>query len=154
MELRSILTSTKVGEVTVPVHQTLEPSDTVAAAAEEMRRQSHGSVLIWCDGKVCGIFTERDLLRVVAQQRPMTTPLSQVMTSNPRTVATNQTLYEALQMMDTGGYRRLPVVDERGAPVGFIDVKAISHFLVGYFPAAVHTQTAHSDAIAKQREGA
>jgi CBS domain-containing protein len=154
MELRSILNSTKVGELTIPVRQTLKPTDTVRAAAEEMRQESHGSALVWAEGKLVGIFTERDLLKVIGSGKSLETPLAEVMTAGPQTVTTDDTLFEATRMMDTGGYRRLPVVDPSGEPVGFVDVKAISHFLVEHFSSAVHTQAAHAQLIAKEREGA
>jgi len=154
MELRSILNSTKVGELTAPLHQTLKPSDTIQVAAEEMRRQSHGSSLVWADGKLVGIFTERDLLKAIGEGRSLETPLADVMTANPQTVTTEDTLFDATKMMDEGGYRRLPVVGPSGEPVGFVDVKSISHFLVEHFSSAVHTQAAHAQVIAKEREGA
>ncbi len=154
MELRSILNSTKVGELTAPLRQTLEPSDSIAVAAAEMRQQSHGSILVWADGQLVGIFTERDLLKVLASGRSLETPLSEVMTANPQTVTTEDTLFDATKTMDDGGYRRLPVLNPEGEPVGFVDVKSVSHFLVEHFSSAVHTQAAHSQLIAKEREGA
>jgi len=84
----------------------------------------------------------------------METPLSEVMTSNPQSVTTEETLFRVTQAMDQGGYRRLPVLDSGGAPVGFVDVKTIVHFLVEYFPEAVYNQAARAQLIARNREGA
>ena len=56
--------------------------------------------------------------------------------------------------MDEGGYRRVPVLDSSGTPVGVVDVKTITHFLVEHFPAAVYNQASHAQLIAKDREGA
>lgn len=154
MELRSILNSTKVGELTEPLRHALKPSETIGRAAEEMRQQSHGSILVWADGKLVGIFTERDLLRVLASGESLERSISEVMTPNPQTVTTEDSLFDATKMMDDGGYRRLPVIDPAGEPVGFVDVKSISHFLVEHFSSAVHTQAAHAQVIAKEREGA
>ena len=65
MELRSILTSTQVVELTLPLHPVLQPSDSVAVAVQEMRSMSYGSALV-CEGsKLAGIVTERDM-----RQRP------------------------------------------------------------------------------------
>ena len=154
MELRSILNSTKVGELTAPLRKAMKPTDTIGVAAAEMRQQSHGSTLVWADGKLVGIFTERDLLKVLAAGQSLDTPLSEAMTPNPQTVSTQDTLFDATKMMDDGGYRRLPVLDPSGEPVGFVDVKSVSHFLVEHFSSAVHTQAAHAQVIAKEREGA
>lgn len=154
MELRSILTSTRVGEITLGARPVLDQTDTVAAAAEEMRRVSHGSALVCEGGRLAGIVTERDLLRVLADGKALQTPLSEVMTAGPKTLTTEETLYDATRWMNEGGYRRLPVVDSSGAPVGIVDVKMITHFLVECFPEAVYTQASHDQLTTKQREGA
>jgi CBS domain-containing protein len=153
-ELRSILQSTRVGELELPPCPILQPTATVAEAAAAMRRQSHGSALVCSGGKVAGIFTERDLMRVVAAGRGLDGSLSQVMTANPKTVTMNDTLFEVARSMDEGGYRRLPVVDAAGNPVAIVDVKALVHFLVEHFPAAVYNQASHESLITKDREGA
>lgn len=154
MDLRSILNSTTVGELTLSSRPSLEPTDSVAAAAREMRGTSHGCAAICASGKLVGIFTERDLLRVIADGSGMETPLSEVMTANPQSVTTEDTLFRVTQAMDQGGYRRLPVLDSGGVPVGFVDVKTIVHFLVEYFPEAVYNQAARAQLIARNREGA
>jgi CBS domain-containing protein len=154
MELRSILTSTKVGELVLSTRPTLKITDTVRAAAEEMRNASHGSAVVCDDEKLVGIITERDLLRVIGTPDGLDLPLSNVMTANPKTLTTEDSLFDAAKSMDQGGYRRLPVVDASGVSVGIVDVKTITHYLVEHFPAAVYNQASHAQQIAKSREGA
>jgi len=153
-ELRSILQSTRVGDLKLTPCPILQPTATVAEAAAAMRRQSHGSAMVCAAGKVVGIFTERDQMRVVAGGKGLEIPLSQVMTANPKTVTMAETLFEVARSMDEGGYRRLPVVDAAGAPAAIVDVKALVHFLVEHFPAAVYNQASHEQVTAKDREGA
>jgi CBS domain-containing protein len=155
MELLNILTETNVGELTAREHPTLKPSDTIATGAAEMRRASHGSALI-CDenGKLVGIFTERDLLRLIDQGGSLDSPLSEAMTANPKTVSSEDSLLDATRYMDEGGYRRLPVVNEDGTPVGIVDVKTVTHLLVEHFPQAVYNQASQSETTARDREGA
>jgi CBS domain-containing protein len=153
-ELRSILTSTRVGDLTLSSWPTLGPQDTVAAAAACMRQAHHGSALVCSGGRLVGIFTERDLLRAIGAGRDLSQPLAGVMTAAPRTVTTATTLFEATQLMDEGGYRRLPVVDADGHPCGIVDVKTVTHFLVEHFPAAVYNQASHAQLLARNPEGA
>lgn len=155
MELRSILTSTQVGELTSRHHPTLKASDTIASAANEMRRVSHGSALV-CDddGKLVGIFTERDLLKLIHSGGNLESPVSEAMTANPKTVSTTDSLLDATRYMDEGGYRRLPVIDQQGQPVGIVDVKTVAHLLVEHFPQAVYNQASHSEMTARGPEGA
>jgi CBS domain-containing protein len=77
-----------------------------------MRDWNVGAVLITDDGRLTGIFTERDMInRVVACERePKTTPLAEVMTAGPSTISPKATALEALRLMEDGGYRHLPVV--------------------------------------------
>jgi CBS domain-containing protein len=158
-EVQSLLVSTQVGQLVLTVRPTLTPENTVGEAAREMRESRHGSITVCEDGRLAGIFTERDLLRLFAKHHNATEdvlnmPLSDVMSRDPAVVSSCDTLFEATRRMDEGGYRRLPVVDESGACLGFVDVKTVTHFLVEHFPAAIYNQASYQDSLAKAPEGA
>jgi CBS domain-containing protein len=94
----------------------------VREAAVMMRARHIGSVLVVDrDGKLTGIFTERDLVcRVVAERRdPDRTKLGTVMTARPETVGPGATAIDALRRMQDGGFRHLPVVRD-GRPVAIV----------------------------------
>ena len=93
-------------------------------------------------------------MRPIDSGDSLETPLSEAMTAAPKTLTTDDSLFDATCSMDEGGYRRLPVVDDNGAPVGIVDVKTITHLLVEHFPQAIYNQASHSQLIAKDREGA
>jgi CBS domain-containing protein len=99
----------------------LPQTATVRAAAQAMRERHVGAVLIAADGRLEGIFTERDMVnRVVAEGRnPDQTTLAEVMTADPDTASPNDTAITALRRMQDGGYRHLPIVD-RGRLVGVV----------------------------------
>lgn len=131
----------------------VEPNQTIADAVALMRDKSVGCVLVCRDGKLVGIFTERDLLRrVMAERKPLSTPVAECMTANPVTVDPKDPIGAAIRRMEEGGYRHLPVVHE-GKPVGILSVKRIVHYLVEHFPATVFNQPP-SATIAPKREGA
>ena len=102
----------------------LPPSATVQDAARIMAERHIGAVLVAVDGRLQGIFTERDLLaRVVAAGLdPNDTALGGVMTPNPDTVAPNDSALEALRRMSERGYRHLPVVDGERM-VGIVSIR-------------------------------
>ena len=154
MFLRQLLTATRVAQLVPKEVPLLRDEQTIAEAVREMRAHSHGSAMVRRDGKLIGIFTERDLMRQLAAGRTLEQPLSAVMTSNPRTVKLDDTLMTVIQLMDEGGYRRLPVVNAAGAPVGIVDVKSVVHFLVEHFPKAVYNQAPRALLTARDREGA
>jgi|SRR5688572_15410991 len=97
---------------------------TVAEAARTMKEFKVGAILVLKDGKLCGIFTERDALtRVLAEGRdPAKTPLARVMTPNPDTIAPDQPFGQALIQMYDHGYRHMPVV-ENGKPIGIVSMR-------------------------------
>ena len=154
MDLMNILESAKVVEPTLKGFPTLAPTDSIADAAKAMQDHRRGSTLVCRDGKLIGIFTERDWLKVVERDGDPTTPLSELMTADPQTLTNEDSLLDAIRLMDEGGYRRVPVVDDSQVPVGIVDVKTIVHFLVEHFPEAVYNQASHAQLIAKNREGA
>lgn len=98
---------------------------TVLDAAKMMADRHVGAVLITTkDGRIEGIFTERDLaVRVVAQGRdPATTKLNAVMTKNPATLAPNDPPESALERMRAGDFRHLPVV-EGSRVIGVVSIR-------------------------------
>lgn len=94
------------------VHMT--PKATVRQAACLMQKHNVGSVLIMERDVLKGIVTVADMTyRVVAEGRDFDgTYLSEIMTPRPDTIAPDGTAIEALRMMQDGGYRHLPVVED------------------------------------------
>ena len=154
MFLRQLLTTSRVRQLAPKDVPILKGEQSVAEAVREMRAHSHGSAMVCREGKLIGIFTERDLLKLLAVGTGLDQPLSGAMTSRPRTVSVDDTLMTVIQLMDEGGYRRLPVVDASGSPVGVVDVKSVVHFLVEHFPKAVYNQAPRALLNARNREGA
>jgi CBS domain-containing protein len=131
------------------------PTQTVADAVALMRREQVGCVLV-CEGaRVVGIFTERDLMkRVLAAGRALDLPIAECMTLNPVVVHPKEPVGVAIQRMEEGGYRHLPVVDEAGRPVGILSVKRIVHYLVEHFPGTIYNLPPDPGAVHQEREGA
>ena len=96
----------------------------VREASQQMKAARVGSIMVVDDGKLVGIFTERDALtRVLAEQRnPETTTLAEVMTANPQTVDLERPLGHAMHLMNDGGFRHVPVVKD-GRPIGMISAR-------------------------------
>jgi CBS domain-containing protein len=97
---------------------------TVADAAQLMKEKQADAVLVVDQGRLTGIFTERDaLFRVVAECRdPRQARLAEVMTADPRTIHPDRPFSEALHVMQEGGFRHVPVVED-GHPVGMVSVR-------------------------------
>lgn len=96
----------------------------VGDAAKQMLAHSIHRVFVKDDGKVVGVFSTRDALRVVLA-RHIETPLRDVMTSPVVTVSIGETIDAALEKLDDSNLRGLAVVDIK-VPVGiFTQLEAI-----------------------------
>jgi CBS domain-containing protein len=133
----------------------VRPLATVADAVELMRAEQVGCVLVCADERLLGIFTERDLMRrVLAPGKALTEAVSSHMTPNPVVVNPKEPIGAAVRLMEEGGYRHLPVVDEVGRPLGVLSVKRIIHYLVEHFPGTVYNLPPEPGAVQQEREGA
>ena len=103
----------------------VEPSDTLAEAAERMREANSGSALVIDYGRLTGILTSRDLLRAVAERtHSAEARVREWMTPNPRVVRAETPAEEAALIMVEQGCHHLPVVeDER--PLGVVGMRAV-----------------------------
>ena len=81
-------------------------------------------IIVDNNARLAGIFTERDLVnRVVAKGLDaVSTPLKQVMTANPDTLAPGDTAMNALELMSARRYRHLPVLDGENV-VGMVSIR-------------------------------
>jgi len=137
----------------------VSPRDSVEQVVRAMVGCRTGFALVMdgVDGaaRLVGIFTERDFVnRVVAAGADVTQPVENVMTIGPKVIRLAGTVREAVEMMEAGGYRHLPVVGERGEPVGVLSVKDVMRYLVGYFPARVYNLPPTPEHTQPAREGA
>jgi CBS domain-containing protein len=105
---------------------TVEASATVAETATVMGGHHVGSALVLEGDSLAGIFTERDIVRALSQDFDAARhSISHYMTRTPTTVSPDATLQEALNLMLSGGFRHLPVVDEN-RPIGMLSMRDIS----------------------------
>jgi CBS domain-containing protein len=103
---------------------TARPNITIKKAIEMLFKRHVGAIVITDDKKKCvGIFTERDVIRVVAQNIPLNTPLKKAMTKNVVTVSEDATFAESRRIIISHGIRHLPVVNSEGRLAGLVVVR-------------------------------
>jgi CBS domain-containing protein len=113
-------------------------ASTIAQAVAAMNEKHVGCALISKDGKLAGIFTERDVLKkVVGKAVPLNQPVSSVMTPDPVTLPNSASIAYALQHMSEEGYRHVPLVDVHGRPTGVVAVRDIVAWFCDLFPQSV-----------------
>lgn len=116
------------------------PTTTVADAVAEMIERRVGCVVVTDQGKLVGIFSERDVLtRIVAPGlKPSDVTLSKVMTENPETLTYDNEIVFALNKMTVGGFRHVPIVDDEGNPAAVVSMRDIVAHLVSFHADVVY----------------
>src|SRR5205809_7266586 len=105
-------------------------------AIEAMRKDEGGCVIISDDGRVAGIFTERDLLsRVIGENVDLDSPISQWMQPAVETLTREATVGDAVRLMNERSFRNIPLV-KKGELVGSISVFDIITYLAECYPKA------------------
>ena len=117
MTVRSIL-NTKGHQI-----MSVEPDAKLAVAVKLLAEKKIGAVLVMNQSWLEGILSERDIVRVIGDRGAgaLEEPVSQVMTRKVVTCKETDTVAELMEMMTTGKFRHLPVVDS-GKVVGLISI--------------------------------
>lgn len=112
---------------------------TVHEAVKLMNDNHFACVVVMDDArKPVGIFSERDVLNRVSDNYDAVRNklLREVMTPNPVTVHKTDSPAKVLNVMVSGGFRHVPVVDEDGRIEGMVGVRKITSYLQAKFPKA------------------
>lgn len=104
------------------------PADATVVNAVRVMEQARGGACLVVDGEdLIGIFTERDVMRRVVDERrdPETTAVSEVMSSGLRTVAPETDTARALELMVSKHIRHLPIIGESGDLLGLLAMRNV-----------------------------
>jgi CBS domain-containing protein len=104
---------------------TVLPSDTVLAAAKLMVQNNIGLLVVTeaPSGKLVGVISERDIIRVFASGRALDVPVAEVCTRAVVTVRGSSDVAEAAKAMNKSRIRHVVVVDDRDQPIGVVSMR-------------------------------
>ena len=121
-----------IGSITPHNAQTILPSDSVRDAANRMRTQDVGTLVVVDDqGRPVGIVSDRDLVvkALSLEADPGAILVKAVMTANPTVILSTASVRDAVKLMSAGGFRRLPVVDGDGDLIGVVSFDDVMELL-------------------------
>jgi CBS domain-containing protein len=97
-----------------------------------MKENRIGCVCVVKNKQLVGILTERDVLkRVLGGGLDVNkVQIEEVMTTNPEYLFNDDQIAYALNRMDLGGFRHIPLINSQGEPSGVISVRDIITYLV------------------------
>lgn len=125
------MTKPTVRDVMTPEPIVLDGSATVSDAARAMKARDVGDVLVRSAGQLLGIVTDRDLVvRALARNGSDagSTRLADVCTTEPRCLAPDAPIGEAIALMEDRAIRRIPIVAD-GRPVGIVSIGDLARVL-------------------------
>jgi CBS domain-containing protein len=138
-----------------PNPPSVAPQTPLSEALATMRARKGEPLLVLDAGRLVGIFTERDVLRrVLGRHADASRPVSEFMTADPGTLSADAPLIEALRMMETGGYRNLPLVEADGRVVGVLRQHDLLEYIAEAFPQEILNLPPRPHQLADEAEGA
>ena len=95
----------------------VSPDSSVTEVINQMKQARLGCALVLDDGKIVGIFTERDLLNKLTGKTapPPTVAVKDLMSPNPEVLRETDSVATALNKMSIGRYRHIPVQNSDGS---------------------------------------
>lgn len=129
---------TPIGKVPAPATIMVSPTTTIAEVVDRLVAANVGCVLVVSSqGRLDGIFSERDLLMKVAHRYDelKSSPVRDFMTADPETLPPDATVAWALNRMDVGGFRHIPIVED-GRPLAVVSVRDLLRHLATQYVAA------------------
>ena len=110
---------------------TVTPDTAIADAIQRLTEIHAACLLIEEDGRLVGVFSDRDVLDKVALEYDELKgkPVSRVMTTNPVHVYDSDSAAAALAVMAVSGFRHVPVTDSNKCVVGIVSPHRVTSFL-------------------------
>jgi CBS domain-containing protein len=131
----------------------LEPSDPLSKAVEVMKQDEGGCAIVCEQGRVVGIFTERDvLIKVMGESVDMNDPVSKWMSPVVATLSPDATIGDAVAMMTEKGFRNIPLVKD-GQLAGSISVFDVISYLAESYPKETMNLPPNSNQVMDSEHG-
>ena len=131
IDIKNSIMSDKLSVLNPTLSVRIRPDTKVKDVIQTMVDKKIGAVLIVDDNKLVGIFSERDIIKKIADRydEVKEEAISEFMTENPECLSINHTLAYALNRMDLGDFRHIPIIDDENRPTGIIAVRDILRYI-------------------------
>jgi CBS domain-containing protein len=116
---------------------TVPPGTSLAECIAAIQRTGTGDSVFVTDGdgRLAGVLTERDIFgRIVGGDVDLDQPVETMMTTKPHHLHLDETVRDAIDLMQTGRYRNVPLLDEEDNLIGVVRPQDILKYLAEAFP--------------------
>lgn len=159
MTIERDLHTEPVAQLDLSEYTLVETGTSVRETVAKMRAEKHNCAFITHNGKLAGIFTDRDVLRRVVDRPDLWDhPVDEVMTHRPKFIRAEQPTGDALRIMNDFHFRNTPVLEEEALGEGGTIIGNLTHFsiiryLADHYPESVYNLPPQPDQYAEEREG-
>jgi CBS domain-containing protein len=136
---------------------TVRPGASLRDCLTLIRKSGVGDSVVVTDegGRLVGILTERDIFgQLVGTGVDLDQPVETYMNAQPHTLRPDGTVRDAIELMHTGRFRNIPIVDEAGILVGIVRQADVLNFLAEAFPEELLNLPPRPHVAAAKSEGA
>ena len=104
--------------------QSVQPGDTLQAAAQAMDELNVGTLPVCQDGRLVGMLTDRDIVvrSTAAGQDPRKATVADAMTTAVHSVREDAPVQDAVRLMQEHQIRRVPVLDAEDRLAGILSL--------------------------------
>jgi CBS domain-containing protein len=122
-----------VGSMMTKPVKTIRGASSLEECVKLMREAKIGCVVVSSEDRPVGIFTERDLVRIIADGgvSMLSRSMNEVMTKPLTTILSGATVWDAMALMGRRSIRHLPVV-ERGRLVGMLSERDVLKLILSH----------------------
>ena len=132
----------------------IESGTPLNEVVDRMRNDHTSCVLICKENRCVGIFTERDyLMKVLSVGADRTAQVDKFMSTPVKTLSPDDTVGQAISIMNQFGFRNVPLVDAEGKCTGLLQIRNIIQFLAELYPEEILNAQPRREAF-EQTDGA
>ncbi|MCE4625170.1 MAG: CBS domain-containing protein [Desulfurococcales archaeon] len=126
-----VIPDAKVGDIARRRLITLRSDMSVREAASVLTKHGiRGAPVNDSEGRIVGFITSSDIARLVAEGANLDEPVSRYMRHHVFSISENESIVEAMRLMDFHGVGRLLVINSKGKPVGIVTRTDILRYIV------------------------
>lgn len=155
MSIATRLHEVKIKHLSLRSPALVERGASLRETIEAMKANHLGCALVCEQGRLVGLFTERDLLnKVIGEGVSYSAPVEQYMTANPTKLSLDDSVAETMQAMHEGDYRTIPLVDGQGQAAGVVTVHDLITYFAEHFPKEALNLPSDTGRLSTHAEGA
>ena len=135
---------------------TVPAGSSMRESVAQMQAAQGECLIVVAEGSApVGILTERDvLMKVLGREVAEGARVDDFMTPDPDTLTADATVGQALEMMDSGGYRNIPLVDDQGSLTGLLRQQDVLEYVAEAFPQEILNLPPRPHQAMEEQEGA